>query len=767
MLVLLRLRCPLSPLRCTQSRTLQTSPKRIPTWKKRWNPTLLLGHDTRIPERTPDALDKIEGDANPPPSVAPMYGPGSRRVALDPRSVANLESILELAAADTSAPFLQAPLWLAYQKAIKADPKRLKHLESHVWDTLWLTLLHGVQAAVGEEAVRRQRHLDQVEKDMCRFEARLSSAVRSQQLLNLFMVRKSEAAAISLWEHDHQLYASNKSKIFPPQHLEVGVRLFAYRGDAHCSLQIMDHLFANYPEWDPSIMMAVFRAHTSSKASQDHETAKLLYTRMKEHKGEAVDLSDYTSWFVGFLEARHLPYAKLVFCHMVKEGHLVTTGDEEVVDQVLTKLNMLYRLGTDIAKMTSIALDALSILPLAYHNHVFGDWLKAAVVHKAPEAAGQILEMMYTRGTQPATFHFNMLLEALLRTQQRHHILKAENIGWQMIEEARKAHKRSQRPGLSTAEIINRDADKAHGNPKGIVRRVPSANVTTFALVMHHHAKALQWEHVDYLSRQLQESAVFPDATIMNVLIDNKCRQGRYTDAWGIYTMLTQPPKGEGGVFPNGATFRHLWKTLRLALGDEATKDDPNLPSPRELLKETVDWWRMTRSRHDASRFLQGLAASEKGAILALVLHCFSYTQDLAGSLVALHVLYHYFGIRPTDRAIDILQQQMSWVARGSEDLSPYFWDKYARRRAARVGKTYDYLVQQRLERMGLGSRGLNSLSDEQMAEFTLNTLSELVRVVLTRQYGPEISEQMIEVAKRVVGLGELPTGDVTAWEVV
>jgi hypothetical protein len=43
-------------------------------------------------------------------------------------------------------------------------------------------------------------------------------------------------------------------------------------------------------------------------------------------------------------------------------------------------------------------------------------------------------------------------------------------------------------------------------------------------------------------------------------------------------------------------------------------------------------------------------------------MHCFSYTQDLAGSLVALHVLRRYFDIFLTDKVAEILQRQMAWV---------------------------------------------------------------------------------------------------------
>jgi hypothetical protein len=205
--------------------------------------------------------------------------------------------------------------------------------------------------------------------------------------------------------------------------------------------------------------------------------------------------------------------------------------------------------------------------------------------------AAQVLELMLKRGYKAQTFHFNMLLKALIRTKESANILKAENIGWHMIEAARRLPQRRDPPQDTTAH--------SHYGSTDIVQRAPPANVTTFALIMQHHANSLQWDHVDYLSRQLKETVTEPNATIMNVLMDNKCRQGAYSEAWMIYKNLTEPQEGSTGVFPNGASIRCLWKTLRLALGDHTNPDKSGLPTPRELLAETINWWTVIRSRYD------------------------------------------------------------------------------------------------------------------------------------------------------------------------
>ncbi|KAH7076358.1 hypothetical protein BKA63DRAFT_532555 [Paraphoma chrysanthemicola] len=584
-----------------------------------------------------------------------------------------------------------------------------------------------------------------------------AAAVRAVFLECVFLNGREEVA-MEEWEKGCNLQVDCR-----PEYLETGARLYALAGNADRAQEIMVRLFDLHPEWDTSVMMAVFRAYTSSDKVQHHDTAKEIYIQMKERRAAHLTLQDYDAWLVGFLEARSLRHAKQIFRDMIKDGHLATTGSAESIEAVLQRLHMLYRLGTDISRMTSIALDAITILPPAYHGHLFGDWMKSAVVQQAPEAAAQILDMMNKRGYAPETFHFNMLLKALLRTKEDPSVLKAENIGWRMIDGARTAQKSSLKPD-STAEQIS----KRFGEPRPPTEspsQVPAGDITTFALVMQHHAKKLQWEHVDYLSRQLKASAVMPNATIMNILIDNKCRKGAYAEAWKIYQQLT-----ETDLFPNGATFRHLWKTLRLALGDHATRNDPNLPTPRNLLKETVEWWTKCRSRYDADRFLLGLAASDQGAITALMMHCFSYTQDLAGSLIALHVLRHKFNIFPTDTAAEILQRQIAWVnlARESESArSQYFHSRSNARNTEQIARVYEILLQKRLHRMReAGTYDPDNMTDEQIGDMGLNLLSEFVRVVLKRTYPPEVVEAMIEAAKGVVGVEGMETGDMDAFEV-
>jgi hypothetical protein len=657
---------------------------------------------------------------------------------------------------------LRAPLWRAYSLAKASDPKLLARLPDRACDLLWRT-----QAVESLNNPNRTANLAQLYRDMDKAGRSTAAGSRAKRLESIFLSGKEEQA-LEEWDKDHRLGLDGVRMDYKPEHLEIGAKLHALAGNIDYSRHIMEELFRLYPRWDTSIMVAVFRAHTSSELQEHHDLAKQIYVRMKKLKGDGRSIKDYDAWFVGFLETRNLSHAKEVFRNMVEDGYLATRGSTERVEEVLKRLHMLYRLGTDVESMTSIALDAISVLPSGYHGYLFGDWMKATVVKNTPQAAAQIMEMMLKRGYKPKTFHFNMLLRALIRTKEDVNILKAENIGWRMIEAARGAHRHNLTPD-TMATIIDKRNIKLHDGNSKVTQRAPAANVTTFALIMQHHANSLQWEHVDYLSRQLKETTLEPNAAIMNVLMDNKCRQGAYNEVWMIYKTLTEPREDRKGVFPNGASIRCLWKTLRLALGNRTTQNKLEFPTPRELLAETINWWTLSRSRYDADRFLMGLAGADSGAITSLIMHCFSYTQDLAGSLIALHVLRHRFNIFPTDEAAQILQRQMAWVDMASESeavRSQYFHSRSNKKNTERVAAVYNVLLEQRLARMDLEEGDHEKLTDEQIGDMGLNLLSEFVRVVLKRSYPAEVVEAMIDAARCAVGVPYLPTGDMDAFEV-
>ncbi|KAJ4287972.1 hypothetical protein N0V90_011987 [Kalmusia sp. IMI 367209] len=758
-----RLRHPLHP---SHARSLTTLPRATATYIKRWDPTRhspqlkILSAPQDAPRKDLRKVERAQLQHSQGHEVflkKTRNEDGSSCIAL-------LNKLLQLGDTQSPKPGLHLRLWKVYSQA-KAQCSELVHaIPDQAWDILWRT-----QDAGALSVERKALRLRELGKDMFSRERYEAVGQRVQYLDGLFLSGHEEQA-LKEWEEDHEGANNLPRHDYKPEHLQLGARMYALSGNPDRAREVMEELFELYPSWNLSIMKVVFRAHTETISTWHHDLAKGMYLKMKERMGKELTLNDYDSFFVGFLEARHLAHSKMVFRDMIKGKYLGCSSHPKDIEEVLKRLHMLSRLGTNIAKMTSIGLQAITTLPPPYHSHVYRHWMKAAVVKDAPEAAAQILDMMFSRGCQPETVHFNLLLKALMRTKLNHHVSKAEDIAWRMIEEVRKSGA-VKSPNGSASDFISKWVhERQHMVPDNeVLRDVPKANVITFALMMQHHADRLQWEHVDYLARQLKENGIQPNAALMNVLMDKACRQGKFSEAWKIYKALTDVPVGARGVFPDGASIRCLWKTLRLALGDHATRNDPALPRPRELLAETVQWWKLCRCRHDAESFRVGLAANDHGALSSLMMHCFSYSQDLAGSLVSLHILRKMFDILPSDKALATLQKHAAWVDmhREAPNARYHFYHSGVNKNTIeKLGRVYYILMERRFQRMGITGDDYAQLNEEEIADIGLNLLSEFVRVIMKRSHAPEVVEIMITEAKREVGVLDMSTGDLDAFNV-
>lgn len=681
------------------------------------------------------------------------------------RTITKLEYLLNSADIhDDLRPDVRVPLWHAYKLALKHRPKMVtRRMPQRGWNIIWRA-----QYKDFSNVSKRQVRLAQIDRDMTTGRAAPVAGQIALRAEKTFMAG-GEENALSMWETSYHKFAT------APEYLDTGTRLYALAGLPDIARKHMDDLLKLEPDWDVSLLTAVFRAYTSSSLQEHHDEAKKIYQSIKARICHKDDLGTYDACMVGFLQARSLADARQVFRDMVCGGSL-NVGELQPgfdvtrpkVTGVLRRLNLMYPLATDVSSMTTIALDAIDVLPNAYHSHIFTDWMKLAIADRTPQAAAQILDLMIQRGYQPETNHFNMLLRALFRSDESEDIEKALSIAWKMIEESQRSSVAAERPLRGRVYAI---AEKVHGNSildVDTVTAIPAASATTFALVMRHHAERNEWENVDFLARQLSEAKVQPNDTIMNVLIENKGLQGKFVEAWQIYKTLTDHPDQAVAVFPNGESMRILWRTLRLALRDPENRKDPNLPTPRQLLRETFEWWVLVRQRPDFDRFLQGLAAENLQAITKLVLHCFSFVQDLPGALVALHFLREKFGIKANSDHAGIFVRMQAWTVLDDESESvriQFGLGTNHQQSMRKFRKLYRRLHWNRLQRQSITQEDLESYSEKQLAELELNVISEFTRTILINRYDFEEAEHLIQEAANAAGVPYIDTGDMTVWD--
>ncbi|KAF2649323.1 hypothetical protein K491DRAFT_771621 [Lophiostoma macrostomum CBS 122681] len=721
-------------------RTLTTYPRKIPSHASVWDPS------ARVRSAQPNIFDHSDEQSAPTGDLQDSAGNRLWR----------------------------RHLWRAYSLAKKTDPDLLRCLPPLAWTALWNS------PTIKNRPNRTARaHVQELYCDMLAAGIAASEHQQIAYLESIFLSDKKELA-LKKWELLDSQEGAGRTDITPlshgplirrtPEYLESGIRMYGLAGNPVRAHEIMDNLFGLYPTWNSDIIKVVFRAYARSEETKHHGTAKAIYLMAQGRRDTFTTIEDYDCFFVGFIQAGNLPHSKLVFGDMVRYMNLDSNYSQETIHQVLRRLRMLYGLADDIVKTTSVALQAISILPRAYFPHVFGEWMQLSAAQNAPAAVAQILDMMYTRGCQPETFHFNILLKTLFHSDEKEHTLKAENIGWQMMNEAAQELP-TRSPFRSAAEAISH-AERAQPVPPedpSLPRKVPPANANTIALLMQHHSTSSGWEHVQYLAKQMEKLQIQPNEQILNIVMDDECRKGKYNKAWHIYQRLTNPSYDSKGVFPNGATFRCLWKTMRLCFGEPSTSEESTLPTPRELLAEQLRWWNLVRRRADSDRFKRGLAASDLGAIYKLIMHSFSFCKDLPGSLVAMHVLRQKFGVHPSNDAAHIVQTQIAWVDMHGDTKdaqTQYAHSGIPGKVSKQMGKIYSVLMEARFSRMGMGADDYARLSEEEKGDIGLNSLSELIRVVLKRRYPPEDVEAMIDQAKEDIGVPEISTGDMDAFAV-
>jgi len=239
-------------------------------------------------------------------------------------------------------------------------------------------------------------------------------------------------------------------------------------------------------------------------------------------------------------------------------------------------------------------------------------------------------------------------------------------------------------------------------------------------------------------------------------------------EAWQIYKILTGDETHEGSVFPDGESMRCLWKMLQLASNRSANQGSPELPSPRHLLRETLHWWRLVRQRRDTRRFTRGLVGLAGNESHRLLLHCFNLHQDLAGTLVALHVLRMEFNIYPTENDAARLRRQIAWVSLHDETDSArrqFSLSDNNAKNMARLKYTYKRIRDRKFKELcAWGGMGF-PMTEADAGDFELEVISEFVRVILLGSHEPEVVELMIQDAQQAIGVERLPTGDVSAFD--
>ncbi|OCL14800.1 hypothetical protein AOQ84DRAFT_280290 [Glonium stellatum] len=625
-------------------------------------------------------------------------------------------------------------LWRMYSHVKSNIPNILSALPDRAWDLLWDT-----QSIPSSTNPNCRNHQRQLIEDMNSV-GRISALGQRLADLETTYISGKKQDALRRWEEEHKRTFGATQDGYKGEHLELGVRMHALSRNIDRARHIMEELFAAYPTWDPRVMIAVLQAHTKFQDGGNRDRAWALYIRLKTLLASKMTLADYDACFVAFLECQQIDYATAIFRDMVLAGHLAKRDIPGHDVQLTGRLRAMYLLSNSVGEVNKVALTAISVLPQRYHSSIFRHWMKMIVSKNAVESAAQVIELMFERGLESRTSHFDLLLAALFRIKKPAPVQKAESIGWQMID----------------AKL---DQASAHENrppmPFFLKRSIPRASSNTFALLIRHHTDQWQWDHVRQLQGMLTELETPPNCALMNSLMYVDLRRGKYEEVWVRYQAMTHPPPGYKPLFPNGATYHYLWKTLRLALGDHQTWAFESLPSPRDMMAQMLEWSRQIGRKPTLERSLIGLTGPRR-EIVSLIMHCFCHTEDLSGALVAIHAMKSRFRIFPTYRTAGILFKHMA------NNHTGVFKDN-----VLKLEQIYKVILQRRLNKMNQDGSLTSRMTEEQSRELSLDLLSEFIRVIMVRQCPAEEVEALIDKAKKEMGVPDLSTGDLDSFDVV
>lgn len=742
----------------------------------------LIACDTIHPPLVNDGSTENDGPKTDPRFARETDGestPGGLNKNASPDNSVWVPSFLKLLQVPAVArPHVSADnLWVFYLKFRTFNSQRLASISKEGWGFLFY---HQSRAPITDDV--RAKRLFQLYQDMGAVDKKPSSVMRLGIIQSLFKVGRYKRA-LELWENCfvHDGPPGSTRRMTYIDYLELGALLHLHLGRAAEAHELAMRLLALEPDYSGRVLAAVFMAHIRENRP---DSAYSIFVDLKEILREKARKRDYLAWLDGFLTCSCPHFAMEVFACMVQSGCLGVDSDSRMATEVFTTLKRISDTTKDFEDYSKVMLAAISVLPKPYHLDVYHHWMQRSTIERRPEAAAHTLELMFRQGLQPDSVHFNILLRVLGRTKDAENLAKCENIGWKMIEVAGD-QVAIDRPAfiqpLLSHESIRQGIESERTDAEAFSHHestIPPADSDTFAILLEHHSKAGQWEHVDYLKRKLSTVAFERTSALMNTLLHVSRRSGHYARVFKQFYAWTQRSDGETATIPDGASWRILWWTLRLAgVPDPRAKGlsilnnyaGQELPTPRALLAECVKWWEFIESRpkFDPDRFRVGLAAKDGDAIQKLMMHCFSNANDLPGQLVALHVLRKIFKLLPLSDTYERLRFQIikwglvSATAR-SAHIHPSTWKNNVRR----VDRVYHILMQRRFQRMKLTGDDYATLDEVEVADLNLKILSEFIRVILVRQHPPKDVEDMIDAAKLEMGVPDLKTGDVDAFSV-
>jgi hypothetical protein len=668
-----------------------------------------------------------------------------------PSLLQSLNTSLRKASEDPASVMWQSQLWVDYKIAKERVPDLLASLNDKAWDTLWST--QSIESHANLDPQSRQQALLE---DMKSIGLNLTFAQKLSHLEGLYAKGETKEA-LEQWEAGYNLSGNLREGSHKPEFLELGVRLQLASGDLEKAEKVVTDLFGIYADWHTQLPLQVIFACVNAKDAQTSNRGFEVYRRLSHFLGTRLSLQDYDSLLVAFLKASEPQHAASILNDMMSNQVIAREETDTAALDTMKRIKTIMAFCSSDEEINSIGLLALSAVPPSYCDLLFVEWLRFLRSRNSADSTLKVLELMYERGIKPRSKHFNLMISSLFRTRNPEAVKQAEGIAWKMIDERISAPSPRQMAHVAETNV-----------PFFLTRSVPRATAATFLELLNHYAEARRWDALSDTKRVLEQYQWAPHgAGFLNAAIHAELLAGDYSLIWKRFRALHQSHGLETTGHINGRTYLHLWHSLRRCSYDPENRAE-DTPTPRYLMAHMANWASTLSSgvsfESETGRLRRGsdLLSSE-------ISTCFLLSNDLLGQLVAINALYYVFGIAPTPKTAHVISRQLCLVdlpATTRQQRSRINKSGLFSKRMSRIVKVHEMLAQRRVNgAVAKGEAGVEQLEKDNNA-FLLNTLSELIRVVLVRQFSPEQIERMVEDAKKEMGVPDIPTGDIDAFSV-
>ncbi|KAJ9669168.1 hypothetical protein H2201_000519 [Coniosporium apollinis] len=678
-----------------------------------------------------------------------------------PLDLLRLNASLGQSLADRTGVTNRDVLWAAYTKAKQTVPGLLESISEATWQLIW-----NIQAGSSPyQDSQRNRRLDELLKDIYSTgRSPLQGFARVEALCHA----GEHEEAIDLWEK-HKRHVSDKGAL---DYLQLGIRIHAAAGDPNQAQLLLDELREKHSNWDARTIIPLlisFNTCDGRDLSRAYcHQAWALYLLLQQRTSDLTRL-EYEAIYSSFLSSRQRDLSIAVFMDMLAQTSRSGDYPKGLRGQVYLYIRRLQFLSKTTSQINQASLLGLKIMQNHHQNvDIYKTWLGKLASLREGLSVAQLLELMYERGIELTARQLNTVVRALLRRLQSGDVSqrltarrRGEELAWFMIRERLDFGWRqrvSKRDGsLLDEKPAGELEDNAH-IPIFLRRPVAPATNETFDILLRYYTvgklRKRNKSYVSHLRNVRKSSGVPADVTFLAQLIFRDMRWGHYRAAW------TKVKKFSYSVQANSGVYAKLWYGMTLYVDRTKNSWHAGYPPPRTLFA------RMERAFSDPT-YASGVRPHEfiTRETYNWIISSFCMVPDLSGALVALHALKTRFGYYPQQSAARAVVKQVARVGlpvpRSYRQLRVLERSPVYRRRLAFVVQKLRELNAGRRKAAGAHGFFANELSDHEVAEMDLNSISELLRAVLMMNTSALEAERSIHRAKVEMGVHRIDTGDV------